>query len=293
MGAMTSPNAQGQPSSAPAPSRSGLAVDDTLLLEAARIALVDAGERLAGILRELPTTDTPIPGSEWTVRDAAAHIVSWAPDFAAMAVGMPSPLLSIDRDTIAAENARRLATVPTKEPAALASAVLDAARLTAEAMVGPAERTVGFHAGIRQDVAGLAGVVLGEMLLHGYDIACTVGAPWSILPEDVALVLHGHGAAFPEMVDRVTTRGLTVSYDIDLGRAGRLGVGFVDGVFAVTDPAAAAEPATCRIEACPRAFLLVSTGRLSVWTAVSLGLWRGAGTRPGLASTYPRHFLTV
>lgn len=261
------------------------------LLEAARTSLLEAAERLASILREQPTSATPVPASAWTIRDVAAHIAGWAPAYAATAAGQASPLRSLDRDYIAAHNARLLTAVPATDPAELAELVLGGARGVVAATAAPGKARVPFHAGTTQDLAGLAGFALGEMLLHGYDLASAVGSPWTILPADVALVLRAYGPLVAGVVDTEATWRMSVTYEVDLGHAGRFGSAFVGGAFGTVDPDVVR--ADCRIEACPRAFLLVMTGRLNVWTAITLGLWRGAGPRPGLAPRYPRLFRCV
>jgi hypothetical protein len=47
----------------------------TIALPEARDALSRAGGRWADLLRSLPDTHATIPGSRWTVGDAAAHVV--------------------------------------------------------------------------------------------------------------------------------------------------------------------------------------------------------------------------
>jgi hypothetical protein len=52
----------------------GMAVP-TIALPEARDALSRAADRWADLLRSLPDTRATIPGSRWTVGDAAAHVV--------------------------------------------------------------------------------------------------------------------------------------------------------------------------------------------------------------------------
>ena len=47
----------------------------TIVLPEARDALSRAADRWAALLRSLPDTRATIPGSRWTVGDAAAHVV--------------------------------------------------------------------------------------------------------------------------------------------------------------------------------------------------------------------------
>ena len=66
--------------------------------------------------------------------------------------------------------------------------------------------------------------------------------------------------------------GHTASYRLDLGPAGRLTARFTDGTLVVEPPGD--EPVDCEIVADPAAMLLVSSGRLSQWPAIALGLIR-------------------
>ena len=53
-------------------------MEPTEILAAAREGLADMGERYARLVEGLPDTSIPIPGSEWTVREAAVHL-AWGP----------------------------------------------------------------------------------------------------------------------------------------------------------------------------------------------------------------------
>jgi hypothetical protein len=48
----------------------------TTYLDRVRPALIDAGERLAALLTAAPDPGLPVPHSDWTVREAAAHVVT-------------------------------------------------------------------------------------------------------------------------------------------------------------------------------------------------------------------------
>ena len=48
-------------------------MDATTILADARAALDEQGRRFAALIGSLPTSATPIVGSEWTIREAAVH----------------------------------------------------------------------------------------------------------------------------------------------------------------------------------------------------------------------------
>ena len=103
-------------------------------------------------------------------------------------------------------------------------------------------------------------------------------------------MLYGYAAILDRTVDPSASRGHTASYRLDLGPAGRLTARFTDGTLVVEPPGD--EPVDCEIVADPAAMLLVSSGRLSQWPAIALGLIRAGGPRPELGLTYGRLFLT-
>ncbi|MGH8990938.1 MAG: hypothetical protein ACRDYV_19940 [Acidimicrobiia bacterium] len=59
------------------------------LLAAARTALELTAGRTADLLRSLGDLDVPIPGSEWTVRQAGVHLITGTALAADIATGMP------------------------------------------------------------------------------------------------------------------------------------------------------------------------------------------------------------
>ncbi len=117
-----------------------------------------------------------------------------------------------------------------------------------------------WHGGITLTLAELTGLLVGEQLMHGYDIAAATGIPWSISVDDAALAFVGYRAVLLRTVDPDGAHGHTATYRVDLGVAGRLTVRFTDGVVALVP--AYRGPVDCEITADPVAMLLVATGRL-------------------------------
>jgi uncharacterized protein (TIGR03083 family) len=276
---------------------------ETTILEQARTALATVAGRTAELLRSLSTTEVPIPGSEWTVRDAAAHLVSSLAIYCEVANGMPSPieLPQLDargrplrdgvrfQQAVALYNAQRLADLPEHAPVALAQLVLEGAGRLVDTTAGrPGDQRVSFHWGLPFTLDGVVCCALGEQLLHGYDMATAAGYPWPIDPGHAALVVHGLAPLFELTVNPDTTGGLTVAYEVELRGAGRSVVRFVDGELGM-DPGYAG-PVDCTISADPVGYLLVGAGRLSPLAAVALGLMSAGGPHPELALRFPGLF---
>src|SRR5258708_5797259 len=100
-------------------------VTDTTVVEQARAALGTLAARTGDLLCGLPTTHVSIPGSEWTVRDAAAHLVNGSAMYCEIANGVPSPIHapagdgSALRDTVAVINRQLMADIPETDPSRL------------------------------------------------------------------------------------------------------------------------------------------------------------------------------
>jgi uncharacterized protein (TIGR03083 family) len=273
------------------------------ILEQAQAALEDVAGRTADLLRSLPTAQVPIPGSEWTVRDAAAHLASCDDIYSELANGVPSPIEALVgatgrpvrsgahyRETVAINSARRLADIPETDPTRLAKLVVDGAQRLIDTTAGrPGDRPVTFHCGFPFTVEGVVCCGLSEHIVHGYDMATALGVPWPIDPGHAALVLYGIAPLFALCVHPETTKGLSVAYEIELRGVGRSLIRFVDGEYRL-EPADSG-PVDCTISADPVAYLLVGAGRLSLWSAIALGLISAGGRKPELALDFGGLFI--
>jgi hypothetical protein len=263
-------------------------MDPTMVLSQARSALENTARRTTGLIRHLPHLDGQIPGSEWTVREAAVHLVSHAGLHTEIAEGLGSPIESLSREALAAENTARIADIPETDAATVASLLTDAVAGLLEATADrPGYQPVVFHAGVTLDLAALVCISLGEQLLHGYDIATALGAPWPIQPSHADLVLYGYRPYYGNMVRSELARGFTADYGIELRGGSSFTVRFNDGIYRVEPPRAG--PVDCMISADPVAFLLMWSGRMSPWQGIALGLYVAEGQNPKLGA----HFMEL
>ena len=257
-------------------------MDSTEQLGRTRDALACATERVAPLIASIPDPLALAPDSPWTVRDFAAHLVVCGSVFTDMAQGVPSPIQSREPAYFNAEVARRNADIAETDPRKLS-------RLFGDGMEGfldaagdsPGDAPVVFHCGDPLTLAGISGVLLGEVVLHGYDIATAIGRPW---PPDLTatqLVLAAYAPALGFIVDPEASRGHSAGYRIELRGLGEMTVRFTDGVFGLEEAGAA--PVDATICADPVAFLMVVAGRLSRYQAFALGQLSVGGDHPGLA----------
>jgi len=140
------------------------------------------------------------PGSCWTVQQVVAHVLTVAHRYRELAHG---------REYRPAGSARELAVINQVELEAALSPVnelADELRVLAPELDdyfdthtndGP---TIPFHAGAVVDGITAQTNWLGEMLLHGYDIARAVKAPWELPERDMLLISRGMmqiGSGYP------------------------------------------------------------------------------------------------
>jgi hypothetical protein len=260
------------------------------VLTQARSALEATANRTADLIRSLPDLHAPVPGSEWTVREAAVHLVSLAGIYADIAGGMPSPIESMTREALGRQNARRLGDIPESDPEKVAGFLTEAVAGLLEATAcRSGDQAVVFHAGVSLDLASLMCISLGEHVLHGYDIARAVGAPWAIDPLHARLVLSGYGPCYGGWLNGEVTPDLTTSYGIELRGGDGFTVRFLEGGCHL-EPWDS-EAVDCTIAADPVAFLLVQSGRMNQWEAIALGLYSTKGSRPELGLTFMNLFV--
>lgn len=252
---------------------------------AAARALEGAVVRASLLLGGLGDTSAQIKGSEWTVRDAAAHVISYASLWEAALQGQRSPI--DDVSTLARHNERLIAAVKERTGRELAERLTrDYGQVVLAAEKFPADLRILWHEGMLLDVPGALSLALSELLVHGYDIARTVRAPWPITRHDAGLASAGG------------TRMLHLGLDSNKAGSTRMACGFrlrPTPEFAVvvdrrtaTVECPPVSPLDCRVSGDPVSFLLVSYGRVPQWSAVLRAKLRAGGRNPWLVARFSR-----
>jgi uncharacterized protein (TIGR03083 family) len=251
-------------------------------------AVTAVAEDIAALLRSCADTSVPIPGAEWTVGEAAAHLALANELMADLAAGRERVYGDGTPQSLAAANAESLTAFPERGGAVLAEEITRHAEAFNEAFAGrsaadPVVTPLG-----PMDLATLASYLLTHMLGHGYDIAVALRRPHMIDRHRVELCLPFLMTAMPRVVDGRSAAGHTARYDLRIGRGPRITVTFTDGAAEVT-----AGPATrpdCTIRTSPDAFLLLALGRYTPTAALARGKVLAWGRRPWLAPRFPLLF---
>ncbi|GAA3809332.1 hypothetical protein GCM10022403_049190 [Streptomyces coacervatus] len=256
-------------------------------------AIRDTAGDIATLLKGASDTTVPVPDSEWTVGEAAAHLALANELMADLAAGHQRPYGDGTPQSLAAANAQALATFGERGAQPLASmiteqahAFLDAVDRAAsdESIAGPALVTpLG-----SMDRHVLASYLLTHMLGHGYDLARALHRPHMIERDRIGLCMPFMLSVMPRVVDPAAIADLAVRYAIRLRGGTAFGVSLGDGAVHVTPTPPERPDCTILIE--PVTFLLIALGRRNPWRAIGRGQVVTWGRKPWLAPRFPTLF---
>ena len=250
-----------------------------LTMTAALAAQERVADRFSALLRTAPDGTRRVPHLSWTVGETGAHVLGGVLRlYPEMLAGVSTGWASLsDGD---AENARILTEIPEREPQEIADAIDIAAPKFREAFAAYAEEDAPWHAGLRIPPAAMVGILVGDMLIHGWDIARAIERPWIIDAPDACLALAALIPVSPHFVDAEAARGFSATYGIQLRRGPTFTWTFTDGRLTATE----GQPphADCRMSVDPVAYLLTAFGRVPVWRPVLAGQLVSYGRRPWL-----------
>ena len=248
-----------------------------------------AASRFAALVTAAPDPAVQVPDTPgWTVRDVAAHLVTVVVRYADGPQGRgtwtstPLELPALNHDQIQA-----LGEATVGDLAASLRRELAALRAQIQGY-GSKLPSFRFHGGepVRADIA--LGLLLGELLVHGHDVARALRRPWPIDPGHAALVIEGLNPILPGWVRPERVQGFTASFELRLrGQASHLWA-FRDGRLEVNPP----HPGTIdvHISGDPAALLLVFYAREPQWKHIATGRMLTWGRRPWLALTLTSRF---
>jgi uncharacterized protein (TIGR03083 family) len=260
----------------------------TAYLDRVLPALDRVGERFTDLVTSVPDPAAPIPDSEWTVRDATAHVVTTARRYGEGPEGRGT-WVADPRELGALNDAENQTLAGLDMPELAARLRRDLTTLAAQVRAyGTAPPSFRFHGGepVAADVA--LGIQLGELVVHGWDIARAADRPWPIDPGDVELILDGVEPILPGWVDRDRAGTLTATFEIRLRGGTTRRWSFHDGRLTTTPPPTGRPDVT--ISADPVALLLVLYRRQSQWPHILRGHMLAWGRRPWLAFTLANRF---
>ena len=178
-------------------------------LPATRVALEVMGRRLVGLLAAVPDSQAPTRGLAWTLGETSLHIAGGPGRYADFARGRALPEPTIDLGPVSRQ---RMAAESERTPSVLARRLeADTHRYLAETAELPATHRVPFFGGLTIELAAQSAILLGEFVVHGLDVARSIGRRWPIDPAHARLIIAAVTALLPRYVDRAAATGLTAT----------------------------------------------------------------------------------
>lgn len=241
--------------------------------EPVKNAVVDATADVADLLRGVPDPTAAVPRLTWNVAEVGAHIVTTIRGYLSFARGEPSTL---GDQSMADANEERLRAYTSRDPALVAN---DIARDSEQflSMIEADDSLMTLN-GEKIDRSTAAAVLLGELRIHGLDIARAFRRHWKITREEALMISY---AALAVAHKFVTDKRLRAVYEVRYRGGETASMTFHDGDLTVGRGRVA--KADCRISVDPVAGLLLAYGRVSQWPAGLTGRVIVWGRKPWLA----------
>lgn len=236
-------------------------------------ALSAAAGRLSAAARWDP--ERMADRSEWCTWQVLAHLVAVTEGYTEYANGRRTPIADVSN--LPTESLRMIDGVGKAEPAVLASRAQSAVDSFTKAAGVLQDGDLFFWHGMEIPVRAAKGILLGELLVHGLDLARAHGKTWPISAGDAIAVIEGVMAVAPAFVTSAAD-GLSATIRLKLRKGPRWLLRFDDGRLSVEPDAP--RPVDWTISADPVAFLLLSYGRDSQLRHVVAGRVAAWGRRP-------------
>lgn len=234
--------------------------------------------QVASLVSGIREPDAKCSTLDWTRAQTAAHIIVSLEAYRRWVVGETET--GVDLDNLAADQIALLeARVAERDPATLAARLFAAGRAFVDAIESrdPYE-VVGLHGGRTQPLGAAAGLIVGELLLHGLDLAADVGRDWPVTDDAGRHIARAHFAMLPPFINFEAARRRPRVFSLRVA-------GVVPARFSFNAEGLQIGPwtggsATCHVALRPAAWPLVLYGRRSALSQVARGRAISWGRNP-------------
>ncbi len=254
-----------------------------------RAEVADVGSRVGELIAEAPCAQQQVRSLEWDVGQLASHLVTVARRNIDVGGGANIEWdFEPTHEGMASFNARQIEQVGERDLATLSSLLTQENQRALEAYGLDGERPVRWPR--YQSTAGQSlAAWLGELLVHGLDLARTLRRPWPITDAQASAAFGGLLPALPAFVDRSTAEAAAGSYHLHLRDGHDYAIDVRPDGTITTYPSRPPRP-DLHISAAPVANLLVGYQRISRWSALLRGSVVTWGKKPWLAVNLTRLF---
>lgn len=245
----------------------------------------------ARLVEGISNPDRPTNALKWTVAETAVHVLS-AVRYDTRCIRCEETPRLVD-DVLAvgsAQNEELMAREPERDPRKVAGLLREAVdTFIQEAAARAPNDPAYFRTGFGTTVTTTICMLIGEFLIHGYDIATTMGVPWDLDRRAAELSVYGTAATMPLAANPATTAGVRALVQVRVRGGASFAVRIDDG-YVTTEPAGARADLYTSVN--PVTYLMLGFGRYSPLKAFATGGLFGWGRRPSLAFKLPTFFRT-
>jgi hypothetical protein len=150
-------------------------------------ALHGSSRRFIDLVASLEPSDgaRPVPGLVWNVGETVAHVLT------VVRRGYADRRRSPTATATAGLNQQVLDETPDRDLSVLVGLLREDVHTALDVVFPkiPEDRTFDFHGGMRTTMTPALRIVLGEFVVHGYDVATAVDRPWTITDEEARLLV--------------------------------------------------------------------------------------------------------
>ena len=228
-------------------------------LDALGQVLTGEAQHLAEVMRTIEDV-SPRAVGVWDVGETMAHVAAGPGHALAVIRGEVAP---VSMDDVAAHNAAQLAADPQRDPQVLAGRLEAGTQdLVAYAREVDGDPPVTPFTDVEVPLSAVLGLMLAELLVHGFDITRATARPWVIDPEAAALAVTTQRAFMPFSL-RPDAAELVLAVDLRIRRTDPVIV--VVGAGTVRIEPADTQAVDFHYSADAWAHLLVGFHRIPVW----------------------------